>query len=696
MRDYVVEEIRRFADEVKSKNIRGLLIFDNIDLEEFLSIIPEERSILLITKLDKDSKFRGYRENLELLRFRDYKKILGKEYDYAIINLTNYNHLTPNLLCVVAETIRMGGLLVIKFRDIENQNVGIFGTRYSNYIKKLFRECKCNMIIHNGEILSRRIDVDKIYENYLLEELTEDQKQTLNIFHRFINDVDKTAFIVKGGRGRGKTYILGYLAWILHKDYSIPRVDVIAEELPKSFIEGIKAACKNHVKHYRNIIKVDKFTIKILKPGEKTTCPIVIADEASRIGIARIRRLLSRCYKLIMSLTTYGYEGSGRYFEHYIVDIVNRRNIGITVELRQPVRYLPNDPLEEWLNRIFVLESGHYCEDKYELDISLVKFRLVNKDELLSNVEYFRRIISILRDAHYKYSPDDIEILLDSDVHFLVVGDIDDKPIAVAHVRIEEAKIEHVKRAIEGERLPGLNTFTILARYGTSSIHTLKIWRIHRIAVHVNYQRRGIGSRLLRYLEELARNHRIDMITSIFSRREVLDFWLKNGYTVFYISPRFNKVTGDYNYGVCKIISERCSKIMLNILQDFKRRLILLSSSVYRDIDSELLCRIVMSIRVSTPIKLSISSLQDRRCRIFNNFADKYDVEYVQDIAYIKLVNYLMNSVDYREFTSYELSALICKILQGKSIKDVASTLNTSIDEAKRILKKCIMKLLRR
>ena len=75
-------------------------------------------------------------------------------------------------------------------------------------------------------------------------------------------------------------------------------------------------------------------------------------------------------------------------------------------------------------------------------------------------------------------------------------------------------------------------------------------------------------------------------------------------------------------------------------------------------------------------------------------YFENYEVEYVQDVAYIKLVEYLLNSEKYDLFSKSELVALICKIIQGKSIKDVAASLNIDEISARDIVKNAVKKIL--
>ncbi|NPB00569.1 MAG: tRNA(Met) cytidine acetyltransferase [Crenarchaeota archaeon] len=678
--------IREFLEDIRSRNSRGLLVIDHRDVLDVVRELPPNENILILTERENLS-----RNNIDVLPHSMYIKVLGREYDHAIIDLTGkYRHLRPNMLCAVAETIRAGGLLTILLPDLERSRLGVYGYRYDKYIKNSFRECESHLIIHNEDIVSRRVIDKKLERNF--EKLTEDQRNLLSKLEEFYENPDMRILAVKGGRGRGKTYILGYLSYILHRKYNVPTIDLVTEDLPRSFIEGLKNISEEKVELYRRFIKVGKLTIRIVHPSSRTTSPIVLIDEASRIGTSRIRRIVARSFKIIMTLTTFGYEGCGRFFEHFIDDLC-RKYGGLVIDFKEPVRYCKDDPLEKWINKIFVLDYDKSIIPKIDIDWSRTRLKIVNKDLLLRDVEYFRAIVRILRDAHYRHSPDDIETILDSDDHILVIYEQNGIPVAACHVRREHATKREVRKAMSGTVLRGLSTITILSRYGTQNVYKLSIWRIHRIAVRIDLQRRGIGSSMLREIENIAKENNVDVLSALFSRNEVTHFWLRNGYMMFYISPRYNKVTGEHNIGVLKILSEKGRNILVPILQDFKRRLVLSASSIYRELDSEILAEGLKSLSVVSPLRLSLSSLQERRLRIFLENFDRYDVEYVQDIVYMKLIEYLLNN-EKINISDLDLVVLVCKFLQGKSVKDVAASINTCEDSAKIIVKNVVKRFL--
>ncbi len=684
----MVEKFVQFLLELRQRKVRGLVVAEADSLEDVLSKVVElsgDRVLLVSGK-----SLGNLQSIVTTVSPEHYQKVLGHEFDYVVVDCLSNEKLRPNVLCAVSETVRAGGAVIIVVQDFERWSPGL-DMRFSKYFKSSIMECEAHLVLTRGGILSQKLP-SAVTSTLSLGDLTGDQKYALELFDKFLSARERKVFLISGGRGRGKTFLLGVLAVRLFERYEIPQVEVVCPyDVPRSLIDGLRTSSRSTVQVEGRKVRVGShFEITIRRPGERCECPFVLVDEASCVGIARIRRLLARAYKVVMTLTTFGYEGSGRYFA-----TVLERELGdraVKVELQEPVRYLSGDPLESWLNRTFALSSISF-ENVCDVDLQKIFIRKVGKDELLDDKELFRKIVRVLRDAHYRHCPDDLVILLDSDEHLLYIAqDSAGRVVAAAHVRLEHVRSREVSKAQRGVPLAGLVLGTVLARYGSSRIAGLRIARVHRIAVVPELQRRGIGSRLLKFIENDLEG-KSDIVGAVFGRSESLDFWLRNGYVVCYISPRFNKVTGEHNIAVAKPLSKKGEEALRPVLEDFKRRLVLLCSSIYRDVDSEIIAKTLLSLKVRSPIRLSLSSMQQRRLGTFLRNIGKLEIEYVQDVVYEKLVMFLLNNeeprIDYRE-----LVALVAKVLQGKSVKEVAAALKCSIGEAKTILKRAVHALL--
>ena len=158
----------------------------------------------------------------------------------------------------------------------------------------------------------------------------------------------------------------------------------------------------------------------------------------------------------------------------------------------------------------------------------------------------------------------------------LVYGE---KPIAVAEVSLEDKAERRVLRDILNRLLQGLEES--------------KIARIVRIAVLEQLQKRGLGSRLLKCVEEKLMADGYKLVGATFSNLDVIGFWLKNGYGVVHISARYNKFTGEKNIVVLKSLTQDIEHSISRVYIDMITRLVYGGASVYRDLPAEKIAEIL-------------------------------------------------------------------------------------------------------
>ena len=201
-------------------------------------------------------------------------------------------------------------------------------------------------------------------------------------------------------------------------------------------------------------------------------------DEAASVGIARVRRWYNKIDKIAATSTIHGYEGSGRALVKTIRQYFHKT---MSIELRDPVRYYPGDPLEEFLYKVFHLD----VEPKETSIPGKVYYRRIDVKDLV-NYELLRNVYGLLVLAHYRNEPDDLVMMLDSGFleHRVLTGDKGDV-IAVAQLRLEKiSSINELYDVFRG-RLKGVSVLDKIARYGlVEDVVGKSLWRIVRIVVH--------------------------------------------------------------------------------------------------------------------------------------------------------------------------------------------------------------------
>jgi N-acetyltransferase 10 len=94
--------------------------------------------------------------------------------------------------------------------------------------------------------------------------------------------------------------------------------------------------------------------------------------------------------------------------------------------MQDPIRYAVDDPIEDWLNKLLLLnatqasplQSGLPHPKKCDL-------YLLNKDTLFSyhkaSEMFLHKLMSLFISSHYRNSPDDILLMSDSPGHYIFV-----------------------------------------------------------------------------------------------------------------------------------------------------------------------------------------------------------------------------------------------------------------------------------
>ena len=711
-------EVEKFLSELHRKNSRGLIV---------LSGNPRVAAkTLALTPINNALYVRGYGSSSgkvvsifkEYLRGKNITfletpsevfKRLGEEYNYVILDV--YEILRPNIVAASTEMIKAGGALVLLTTEWDSWNPtplakelseGVFTKYIKERISKayplLHYDCERERIVQirypkTSIPLPRekKIDFRKFRAHKQLIKLcaTEEQATFLDKFVELMKGRGRV-LLAKGDRGRGKSSALGLaLAQAILARY-IGNATVTAPSLEsvQSLMKMLKKALtalniKHRVVERKSLIKAiygPWFKVEFKDPASVEGYALTVVDEASALGIARLRRIVWKSRKIVTATTIHGYEGSGHVLEQIILKNIPNPAI---VNFKKPIRYGLNDPLEQWLYETFMLNIEPYpvSEDK-------VEYSRISKEELIRNKEVLRRIYGLLVIAHYRNMPDDLVTLLDAKHHKIrALVNSKGEVIAVAQLALEKSQ-----NMGNLGKTKGLLIVDKFVKYGVNEALGTKGVRIVRIAVHPNLQKKGYGSFLLRKIEEEFRDS--DWIASIFSRNDVLHFWVKNNYSVFYISPRYNKVTGEKNIAVLKPLNEDFGKVFRTIAYLFKRKLIFASNSIYRDMQAEVLLEAISSVsKYVFPNTFSIDDRDFERVKEYVEGKIPYH-EHVFEIAFILVAKGIMEN-KFSKLGNQEKLALIMRFLQGKPLNTVSEVLFTPQNRIEELIRESLKKLIR-
>ena len=466
----------------------------------------------------------------------------------------------------------------------------------------------------------------------------------------------KNTISITSGRGRGKSSSMGLaVSSAIVYGYSNIIVTAPSPENLKTFFEFVIKGLNqlNFIEHKDYIIqegigdfkgvivnitinKNHKQVIRYISPSDILIfqmAEIVIIDEAAAIPLNIVNRIMPDCLTFMAS-TIQGYEGTGRSLSLKLIDNLRNNQDNINgrilkeITLNQAIRYADNDPIENWLNNLLILDATN-IEDFEEsiADPKKLELYYVNRDTLFSyhkaSEAFLRKIMSLFVSSHYKNSPNDLQLLSDAPAHkiFVLCNKINKEskslPDIYCAIQIcEEGGISkdiilnNSKRGMKpsGDLIP----WTISEYYQDSEFGHLTGIRIVRIACHPDYQRMGYGSRalellsqyyegkfikidndeemksddndndnnekkkkklkpLLSKLEDVKPNFIYYLGTSFGLTKNLYNFWNKNGYKPLYLALASNDITGEHSCIMLKPIREGNIKTLIDVIDTDKK-----------------------------------------------------------------------------------------------------------------------------
>ena len=340
--------------------------------------------------------------------------------------------------------------------------------------------------------------------------------------------------VLLAGRGHGKSALLGFAA----QQYLAQRQKVL-------LVAPSRAAAASVFRHAGSELAFsapDMLLKNSLLKDESITADVLLIDEAAAIPQPILLALLKRFPRIVFATTTDGYEGTGQGFVLRFLRALNESYPDWQqLNLDAPVRWSANDPLEKWLYQALLLDAQEPVVIG-DIDLSAVVFEKLEQSRLVEPPALLAEFYGLLRSAHYRTTPDDLRFLLDAPQLSLYRLAYKEQTIAVALI-VEEGSIDETM-AIEiaaGRRRPRghLLVQTLAAHNHQSQYLQQRVARVVRIAVHTQYQQRGLGSKLLQKVIDDQKKNGVKIIGSSFSATpDVLAFWQRNGFELLRVGHR--------------------------------------------------------------------------------------------------------------------------------------------------------------
>ncbi|EOO00838.1 putative nucleolar atpase protein [Phaeoacremonium minimum UCRPA7] len=300
-----------------------------------------------------------------------------------------------------------------------------------------------------------------------------------------------------------------------------------------------------------NIHRQHRQTIQYIRPQDAHVlgqAELVVIDEAAAIPLPLVKKLMGP-YLVFMASTINGYEGTGRSLSLKLIKQLRDQSRAGTIvtdgevadrttgraaknqdspytggrslreiTLSEPIRYAQGDAVEKWLNTLLCLDATlpkSKLQTQGYPDPSQCQLLNINRDTLFSfhpvSEKFLQQIVGLFVAAHYKNTPDDLQLLSDAPAHelFVLVPPVDEnsnrlpEPLCVIQVSLE-GKISRqsvINSLSRGQRPAGdLIPWLVSQQFQDDEFASLSGSRVVRIATNPDYVRSGYGSKALELL----------------------------------------------------------------------------------------------------------------------------------------------------------------------------------------------------
>ncbi|MDX7988084.1 tRNA(Met) cytidine acetyltransferase [Xenorhabdus sp. 12] len=402
-------------------------------------------------------------------------------------------------------------------------------------------------------------------------------------------------WVVTAPRGRGKSALAGMLVrhwqgkgkcWlcapakitteVIRKYSGIPDTfgqDIAEQETPFWAVDNLLKYCRapglqsnNHGRE-NNHENVDWLLI----------------DEAAAIPTPQLAELIRYFPRVLLTSTVQGYEGTGRGFLLKLCSALPECQIR---ELKTPMRWAENDPLETWLDSALLFDDNPWLADRpahlhFTED---VVFSAITQDMWLKHPTLLRQFYGLLASAHYRTSPLDLRRLLDGKGMSFLAAQLHtsneqqnaQQQLVGALWMVNEGGLSSTlaHEIWAGRRRPRGNLVaqSLAAHSGFPCAATLRSQRISRVAVQTQYRRRGIANHLITLQCREANKNKLDFLSVSFGyTQELWSLWQKCGFRLVRMGTHREASSGCYTAMAVLPLSDKGHQFAQSAQQQLSR-----------------------------------------------------------------------------------------------------------------------------
>lgn len=331
---------------------------------------------------------------------------------------------------------------------------------------------------------------------------------------------------------------------------------------------------------------------------------VIVIDEAATLPVPLLQRLVlaHADAHLAFATTTHGYEGTGRGFSLRFVAWLARRDPGVErLELHEPIRWAPEDPLERAVFEALMLDAEP-ARLEPDADPSRATIERLDRDRLACDRPRLRELFGLLVHAHYRTTPGDLQRLLDApnlEIHAaLLEGHVVGACVVACEGALPQALIDAAQAGRARLRAHALAD-VLVAHLGHPEAGALRMRRSVRVAVHPSLRRCKLATRLVEHVHAHAD---VDLFGTLFgASAELIEFRRSLGYEVVRISASRGARTGEPAVMMLRPISTPARRLLAELRRELAREIDTQLALLQADDGLSLEPELIAALRVGLP-----------------------------------------------------------------------------------------------
>ena len=594
--------LEKLKHELQSKNQRMLLSVEGGEVNNglwFDELVKCFDSTLYLSDTDEQAD----------ARIRKPEVLLGQEAQLVAIDLSS--GLNPDALTLASGLVRAGGVLALLSGGIENwttsaDQYGIWqdeklsdSSKFAHYFFDQINESSSALRIIEGKDHPQIPDLEISPLTGFNDGKTVEQKWIVDKTTEILASQQKSLIVITAARGRGKSTCLGLIARQL--------------ELQVGFKSIVTASSRKSAQ----IALQQNSELEFFAPDQllnkSIESDVLLIDEAARVPYSILNQLTQKFGRVVMATTTDGYEGTGQGFLLRFVKRWQKSKL-TRLDIKHPVRWGDKDLLENWFNRVFMLNftvDSEKTENNQETVFHSLSIDQLQKSEMLEPT--YRLMMS----AHYRSRPSDLrQIMENPDLHFLIA--VQNSTVVGVLILNREGELD-AKLSEEiyfGRRRPKghLLAQMVTVQASVPEFSCFRGLRIIRIAVNQSYRRQGIGSELIRRAQVYAKEKRYDYIGACFAVDPGMsDFWKFCSFSLLHLGFGEGKSSGSHTALVGRPLNEELEACFESLSVNLENKLPFWFIQFLHRLDVES----VVSILSLSRYRTTFSTLDENEIRAF-------------------------------------------------------------------------------